>query len=576
MNHDSSTLAKGLSLYIMGCMKYASIAIMVAALTFGQGVRAESPDERYVQIYNLIQQADEYSRNGQSRSAYERYQQAKSALDTLQIFAPDWNAGLVKFRADYVAGKLSQFGSLSAPATTTAPADATTAPAGKTEPKVEVEKAAVATTPSVAAPKSAAPAADLKSLLEENQRLNADKATLEAKLKEALSAQPTTVNVQDMAKAEAKIKELQKENDLLKAAAKQKQEKASKTAKTADLDGVKKELSTAQKKIEEQGKLIENLQNEKTVLEGRLKTSGSAVSANTTVAPVAVPVVLPAAVPSPAPAVAAAASGDSKQVQQLESERDELRVKLKEALASKSSRRSKKDSEALLESLQARLAAYEARRTPMTEEELAYFEKREAVKTVTPKKPDWTPASNALVADAQRSFSEGKLDDAESKFQQVVKANSKSVVALGNLAAIQLEKGDLAKAEETLQQALALDPNDAHNLALVGLIKFREQKYDEAFEKLSLSAKLDPNDPKTQNYLGLTLSNKGQVEAAEKALRTAVKLDDRYAQAHYNLAVVYAMEKPPTMSMARLHYKKALDNGYQRNAEFEKLIEAKK
>ena len=48
------------------------------------------------------------------------------------------------------------------------------------------------------------------------RQLQADKAVLEAKLKEALSVQPAAVDPRELAKAEEKIRNLLKENDLLK------------------------------------------------------------------------------------------------------------------------------------------------------------------------------------------------------------------------------------------------------------------------------------------------------------------------------------------------------------------------
>jgi hypothetical protein len=49
------------------------------------------------------------------------------------------------------------------------------------------------------------------------QNLQADNETLQAKLKEALSAQPATVDTQKLAAAQAQVLSLMKENDLLRA-----------------------------------------------------------------------------------------------------------------------------------------------------------------------------------------------------------------------------------------------------------------------------------------------------------------------------------------------------------------------
>jgi Flp pilus assembly protein TadD len=189
---------------------------------------------------------------------------------------------------------------------------------------------------------------------------------------------------------------------------------------------------------------------------------------------------------------------------------------------------------------------------------------------------DLPAGAGPLVAEARRDFAARRYEDAEKKYLQVLSMDEKNVFTLGNLAAIQLERGRMEDAEANLKKALALEPNDPFNLSLWGILKFRQAKYNEAFDALSLAVKFDPKNPETQNYLGITLSQKGQRQAAESALREAIRLSPDYASAHYNLAVVYATQKPPFLELARYHYRKALSSGHGRNAEFEKVIEGKK
>ena len=48
------------------------------------------------------------------------------------------------------------------------------------------------------------------------QKLQADNTTLQAKLKEALAAQPAAIDSRELARARETIRSLMKENDLLK------------------------------------------------------------------------------------------------------------------------------------------------------------------------------------------------------------------------------------------------------------------------------------------------------------------------------------------------------------------------
>ena len=69
--------------------------------------RADGPDDQYLQIYNLIQQADDLNTNGKPAPAKAKYQEAQTALKAFQKEYPDWNVKLVAYRLNYVVGKIA-------------------------------------------------------------------------------------------------------------------------------------------------------------------------------------------------------------------------------------------------------------------------------------------------------------------------------------------------------------------------------------------------------------------------------------------------------------------------------------
>src|SRR5580765_3582793 len=69
-------------------------------------VRGQGADDRYVQIYNQIQEADTLNEGGRAREAAVKYFEAQKALQGLQADYPDWNVNVVKFRLGYIASKL--------------------------------------------------------------------------------------------------------------------------------------------------------------------------------------------------------------------------------------------------------------------------------------------------------------------------------------------------------------------------------------------------------------------------------------------------------------------------------------
>ena len=73
-------------------------------------VWAEGPDDQYVTIYNLIQLGDMYNEKGQVASARANYEDALSVLKKFQAANPDWNVKVVKYRINYLNGKLTELG----------------------------------------------------------------------------------------------------------------------------------------------------------------------------------------------------------------------------------------------------------------------------------------------------------------------------------------------------------------------------------------------------------------------------------------------------------------------------------
>src|ERR1039457_5386804 len=86
-------------------MKWFSvITALLLALSSG---RAEGPDDQYVRIYNLIQDADKLSSSADPSEALPKYLEAQTALRQFQKGYPDWNVKVINFRLNYVAAKIA-------------------------------------------------------------------------------------------------------------------------------------------------------------------------------------------------------------------------------------------------------------------------------------------------------------------------------------------------------------------------------------------------------------------------------------------------------------------------------------
>ena len=250
------------------------------------------------------------------------------------------------------------------------------------------------------------------------RQLQADKAVLEAKLKESLSVQPAAVDPRELARAEEKIRNLQKENDLFKVSLAQEKAKVlpaptrmrqpnasgpgggqsqargadkkpptrlarekkalsaeaeAATALRAENQLLKKQLADlkaapppaakaeeASRQLAQARTQIAALQSDKEMLQLEKTALENRVKRSS--APAA------AAVAAPTPAKAA----DANRIKQLERERDDLRKQLNAANKELDSRKSKAAAARLAElekqlaTLRARLEVYEARQMPYT------------------------------------------------------------------------------------------------------------------------------------------------------------------------------------------------------------------
>ena len=165
-------------------------------------------------------------------------------------------------------------------------------------------------------------------------------------------------------------------------------------------------------------------------------------------------------------------------------------------------------------------------------------------------------------------ISQGKLQEAEALYRELIAAGTNNHIVYGNLAAIcgmqgrfdeliellgktiQLkpnypdahnnlgnalkEQGELTAAIAAYKQALALNPNypDAHNN--LGIALKEQGELTAAISCYNTAIQLKPNYPEAHNNLGNALEEKGYLEAAIAAYNTAVELKPNYPEAHWN------------------------------------------
>jgi Flp pilus assembly protein TadD len=187
--------------------------------------------------------------------------------------------------------------------------------------------------------------------------------------------------------------------------------------------------------------------------------------------------------------------------------------------------------------------------------------------------PPTLPAETREIASrAGRAFAAGDLEAARSLYAKALARTPDSPSLLVSAAAVETRLGNIAVSRDLLTKAVSLDVSNGPAWLLLGMNALDHGEDEEAFADLARAALLDPTNPRAHNYLGMAAGRKGWNEAVESELRKAVELDPGYADANFNLAVLYLGRTPPLKEMARRHYRRALDLGMKPDPAVDKLL----
>src|SRR5271155_4882801 len=98
----------------------ASVVLLLAAMSPEARAQA-TPDDQYVIIYSLMQQADGLENSGEPRQALAQYVETQAELQRFQKIFPDWHPNIIAFRLNYLADKIAEI-SVAVPVTSPPPA----------------------------------------------------------------------------------------------------------------------------------------------------------------------------------------------------------------------------------------------------------------------------------------------------------------------------------------------------------------------------------------------------------------------------------------------------------------------
>lgn len=186
---------------------------------------------------------------------------------------------------------------------------------------------------------------------------------------------------------------------------------------------------------------------------------------------------------------------------------------------------------------------------------------QEATPSLSAKFPQLSSEARAAAQQGMAAFHSGDLDSARLSFEKMRGLSPGHPMALINLGTVLFQQGKFDEAVEMLRQATGTAPDSAEAWTFLGMVFIRQEKFDEALAALARSQVVDPNNARTHNYLGVTIGRKGWFDGAEAELRRALELDPKYADAQFNLTLIYLQRDPPDLELAKYHYQKALALG---------------
>jgi Tfp pilus assembly protein PilF len=591
------------------------VALMI--LTFVAPLaRADTPDDQYILIYNMIQQGDLQMEKGQTASALAKYKDAQSALKTFQTENPEWYKKVVKYRLNYLAAKIAQLSSKTPmPSTNTAPTGnpaqsvKTSTPSARTNGETVVAPVkpvqAPVNLPVVSSepakgisPTTSAADSQIKALQDQIRAVESDKALLQAKLREALSAQPAAVDPRELAKAQAQIKDLQKENELLKISLAEAKTNSNQVNPGAGEQG-RKALEDANRKVAQLTAANATMAMEKDALEARFKALGTSPDAGTAALreeneilkkqlasvksreaamPDAVDLnrklqeaqselailqseqeiwrlektalqnQLRQRVPTPSalafsrpPAVDTASA---EKIRQLEAQRDELQKSLTTATKLSSGGRKSKQMTARINEmtremagLRSRIDILEAHPVPYAAEELALVTK---------------PDATTLVAASVHHSAVAKSNKELTPKMAVLLAEAKQYWVAH----------DLEKAEQKYLEVVKLDSKETTFLADLASIQSDRGRTADAEKNLKSALAIDPNDDYTLFVLGILKLRQEKFDESLEALSRAAQTNPQNAKIQNYIGI--ALSEKGVRGPAEAAFRKAIqiDPGY--------------
>ena len=133
---------------------------------------------------------------------------------------------------------------------------------------------------------------------------------------------------------------------------------------------------------------------------------------------------------------------------------------------------------------------------------------------------------------------EGKYDEAERLYLEILKSEPKNIDANHNLGVLKVSRNQSAEAISLFKTAIEVDPKNTQNWFSYANALLNLKKFEEAESSYRKIIEIDPNYPNLFSTFGNILKELGKLEEAEKSYKKAIELKQDYTETHYNLGNV--------------------------------------
>lgn len=188
-------------------------------------------------------------------------------------------------------------------------------------------------------------------------------------------------------------------------------------------------------------------------------------------------------------------------------------------------------------------------------------------------KVDPLPAHTAVLGkQAADAFAKRDWEEARAAYKEMLTLDDKNALAWANLGAVEQQAGRMKEAMEAFERSVKINPAVAQSWNALGLLHAEKGDTYLAISMFTRAIHEDPEDARAHNYLAIACRNLSWHTAAESELLRAIELNPNYGIAHFNLALLYADQKPPSIEMAKRSYQKALTLGVEKDEILERRL----